>query len=59
MAAGEIATTLNKFLAAGGSPYVAAATDPTVCSDDTVSGRIINILIPVTGGIGWLHAEPA
>ena len=52
----EIKLTVDKILAAGGTPYVTGDTDLSDCTGDTTSDRIINILAPITDGIGWSHA---
>ncbi len=51
----EVANTLDKILAAGGPPFVSAATDLSACTGDTISDRIVNILSTQTDGTGWEH----
>lgn len=52
----DVGDTVNKILAGGGDAYVSAATDISACTDDTVSGEIINLLSTNTGGISWVYA---
>ncbi len=51
----EIANTLDKILAAGGPPFVSAATDLSACTGDTIADRIVNMLSTQANGIGWEH----
>jgi len=55
VAANEVAITLDKILASGGPPYQVGDTDPVAFVGDTVSDRIISILVTITDGIGWEH----
>jgi hypothetical protein len=53
----EIKNTLDKILAAGGDAYQVAATDPVAFVGDTISDRIISILVPIASGTSWVHSE--
>lgn len=52
----EIGNTVNKVLAAGGPPFVSAATDLAACTGDTISDRMVNILSSLAG-IGWSYSQ--
>jgi hypothetical protein len=52
----EVVNTINKILDAGG-PIQDAGGDPGEMTDDTISGRLVNILnTAITGGVDWAGA---
>jgi len=55
VSAAEVKNTLDKVFASGGPPHQVADTDPVAYVGDTISDRIIEILNPITDGIGWEH----
>jgi len=57
VSAAEIKISLDKILAAGGNAYQVADTDPVAFIGDTLSDRIISIMVPIADGISWVHSE--
>ncbi len=52
----EVVITIGKILAAGG-PIQDAGGDPADMTDDTISGRLVNLAnTAVTSGIDWAAA---
>jgi len=53
----DVGDSVDKILAGGGAPYLTVdGTDLALCTDDTLSGEIINLLSTNTGGISWVYA---
>jgi len=52
----DVGDSVNKILAGGGNAYVSEGSDLNLCTDDTISGEIINLLSTNTGGISWVYA---
>ena len=57
VSAAEIKNTLDALLNGGGDAHQVADTDPVAFVGDTISDRIISIMVPITGGISWVHSE--